>query len=106
VVVALVSSLGAAPANANIGGWLVAFVVSFCGHYFLTFRRAGASWWQAAWRFYLISVLGFAINEIAYILLLRVSALPYDLLLAIVLVAIAVLTFFASRLWAFRLPSI
>jgi putative flippase GtrA len=36
VAVACVEGLGAAPLLANLLGWLVAFVVSFSGHYRLT----------------------------------------------------------------------
>jgi len=60
VVVALVKYAGLRPPIANIGGWLVAFVVSFSGHFHLTFRHVGAAWLHAAWRFLLVSVLGFA----------------------------------------------
>jgi putative flippase GtrA len=102
VAVTLVSQAGLAPPVANVAGWLVAFLVSFSGHYRLTFHRAGASWIRAARRFFLISALGFAINEAAYIWLLHVTRLPYDVLLAAILIAVAALTFLASRLWAFR----
>jgi putative flippase GtrA len=102
VAVALVSQAGLAPPIANIAGWLIAFLVSFSGHYFLTFRHTGAPWVRAAPRFFLISARGFAVNEAAYIWLLRVTSLPYDALLAAILIAVAALTFLASRLWAFR----
>lgn len=100
--VALVAHAGLPPPLANVAGWLTAFVVSFSGHYRLTFHRAGASWARAARRFFLISALGFAVNEAAYVWLLHATRLPYDLLLAAILVAMAALTFLASRLWAFR----
>jgi len=102
VAVACVEGLGLAPLAANAVGWLVAFLVSFCGHYRLTFRHAAAPLARAARRFFLVSAAGFALNEAAYAWLLHATALPYDLLLALILVALAVLTFLASRLWAFR----
>jgi putative flippase GtrA len=40
VVVALVSQASWAPLVANVIGWLIAFVVSFTGHYQLTTRPA------------------------------------------------------------------
>jgi hypothetical protein len=46
--------------------------------------------------------VGFAINESAYALLLHTTAIPYDLLLALILIGLAFATFIASRLWAFR----
>jgi putative flippase GtrA len=102
VVVALVKYAGLRPPIANIGGWLVAFVVSFSGHFHLTFRHVGAAWLHAAWRFLLVSVLGFAMNETAYTWLLHATTMRYDVLLAAVLIGMAFVTFIASRLWAFR----
>lgn len=102
VVVGLVEGPGLPPLLANAGGWLVAFVVSFCGQWLLTFRGSGAPWLQALRRFFLVSLAGFGANEGAYALLLHFSALPYDLLLGLVLVGVAVMTYLLSSRWAFR----
>lgn len=102
VVMALVEFLGWAPLLANVGGWAVAFGVSFSGHYRLTFSDSGAGLWAAARRFALLSFGGFAVNQAAYALALSLSGLNYALLLAAVLVGVAVLTFVLSRWWAFR----
>lgn len=102
VTVGVVGLAGTPPLLANVCGWLVAFTVSFSGHYFLTFRHQKAPLATAAWRFFLVSAAGFAINELAYAALLAVSTWRYDVLLAIVLVGVAGATFVASRLWAFR----
>jgi putative flippase GtrA len=79
----------------------MAFVVSFVGHHKWTFGDRGAAMGQAAARFFLVSATGFAVNEGAYVALLQWSSLRYDLVLAAVLVAVAVLTYLASRHWAF-----
>ncbi|WP_081976972.1 GtrA family protein [Bordetella trematum] len=100
-VVLCVQLAGLPAAWANVIGWLVAFVVSFSGHYLLTFRHLAISWTIAARRFFLVSAAGFALNEAAYIWLLHVTRVPYELLLAFILLAQAGLTFVASRLWAF-----
>lgn len=102
VVVFLVSGHGVPPLAANIGGWLVAFVVSFLGQWQLTFRAHGAPWLRALRRFFVLSLTGFAINETTYAVLLHWSALPYDVLLAIVLVGVAVMTYLLGSRWAFR----
>ncbi|AMD48879.1 GtrA family protein [Bordetella holmesii] len=102
VAVGFVEYADLAPAWANVVGWLVAFVVSFTGHYQLTFRHLTLSWILAARRFFLVSAAGFAVNEAAYVWLLHTTRLPYDVLLALILIGLAVLTFVASRLWAFR----
>jgi putative flippase GtrA len=100
VVVLLVSGLGQLPLLANIVGWLVAFTVSFSGHWLLTFDKR-APWWRAARRFFTISMGGFLVNESLYAVLLRLSGWRYDVLLGIVLVAVAVVTYLLSSRWAF-----
>jgi putative flippase GtrA len=100
-VVLLVGTLGWRPLVANVIGWLAAFVVSFGGHWQLTFQGRGAPVWRAARRFFGISAAGFAANEAAYAGLLQWSALRYDAGLAMVLVLVAVLTYLLSSRWAF-----
>lgn len=102
MVVLLVGSMHLDPLLANVGGWLVAFCVSFGGHYLLTFRHQHKVLFVALGRFFAVSATGFLINEAAYALLLSATKLPYDFLLAIVLIAVAAGTFVVSRLWAFR----
>lgn len=101
VVVLLVSGLGQLPLAANVAGWLVAFTVSFSGHWLLTFSHRAAPWWRAIRRFFAISLAGFLVNEVTYAILLRLSGWRYDVLLAIVLVAVAVVTYLLSSRWAF-----
>jgi putative flippase GtrA len=101
VVVGLVEHAGWRPLVANVLGWLVAFVVSYSGHHQLTFRRSGASVASSAPRFFLVSALGFAVNEASYALLLGVSGWRYDIVLGAVLVAVAAFTYLLSRHWAF-----
>jgi hypothetical protein len=50
----------------------------------------------------MVSALGFAVNETAYAALLKWTTIRYDILLALVLIAIAGLTFILGRYWAFR----
>lgn len=100
--VACVHLLDFRPFIANFIGWSLAVVVSFSGHYFLTFRHQAKTFLPAVRRFFAISASGFAINELAFIFLLRSTSIPYYWLLALILVAIAVLTFLLSRFWAFR----
>ncbi|HNG16754.1 MAG TPA: GtrA family protein [Accumulibacter sp.] len=102
VAVAGIGRLQLAPAVANLLGWLVALLVSFSGHYLLTFRHHAKSLWPALGRFFLLSAGGFAVNELAFVVLLNATSLPYQHLLAAILVAVAGLTFVLSRSWAFR----
>jgi putative flippase GtrA len=105
VAVALVSQLGWRPLLANVAGWLVALGVSFIGHHRWTFRDHGTPIEVSARRFLLVSAAGFAVNESAYAALLRWSAHRYDVVLAVVLVAVAFATYQLSRHWAFLRPS-
>jgi len=102
VVVALVETTAARPLPANLVGWLVAFCVSFAGHHALTFRGHGASASAAARRFLVVSASGFAVNQLAYALLLSRTSQSYALLLGFVLAGVAAATYVASRWWAFR----
>lgn len=87
---------------ANIGGWAIAFGVSFAGHFGWTFAGHGAPLLRSARRFVMVSLAGFAINEACYAALLNLSSLDYRTALAIVLVSVAAGTFLLGRLWAFR----
>ena len=90
------------PAAANAIGWMFAFFVSFSGHYSRTFRHQPKTLIAAMGRFGCVSAAGFLINEVAFLLLLRSTALPYYWILATILISMAVLTFILSRYWAFN----
>lgn len=104
VVVALVEGRQLAPLVANVVGWLTAFVVSFGGHRRWTFEDQGAPAARSARRFFAVSAAGFAVNEGTYAALLHGTGWRYDLVLVIVLLAVAALTYLASRRWAFAAP--
>jgi putative flippase GtrA len=104
VVRGVVDGWAVAPLLANVLGWLVAFGVSFAGHHRWTFGDApGRDVRRSLPRFLLVSLAGFVVNEATYAVLLGgLGGWRYDIVLAVVLVAVAGLTFVASRLWAFR----
>ncbi len=101
VVYLCVQYANLAPLIANVIGWLVAFCVSFSGHFFATFAKQGANLGQAAGRFFLVSLLGFGINAITYALALSWSKQHYLIVLTVVLVFVAALTYVLSLRWAF-----
>lgn len=101
-VMVLVESGGLAPLLANGFGFLVAFGVSYLGHRHLTFSAHDVMTARSLPRFFLVAVLGFLLNELLFALLLTQTALPYWFALALVLLAVAVITFVMSRGWAFR----
>jgi putative flippase GtrA len=100
--VTCIAWLGVRPFIANFMGWLIAVFVSFIGHYFLTFRHQDKSLLPAIGRFLAVSFSGFVVNEASFVYLLHATSVPYQWLLAMILVAIAGLTFVFSRYWVFR----
>jgi putative flippase GtrA len=102
VVLLLVACAALAPLVANVAGWLVAFIASFLGQWRFTFAAQAAPAWQALRRYFVLSLTGFAVNEAAYAALLRWTQLPYDLLLAAVLLGVALFTYVLGSRWAFR----
>lgn len=101
VAVGLARLGGWQPLVSNVAGWVLAMVVSFSGHHWLTFGDRNAKLDHSLPRFVGLSAAGFAVNEISYALLIHAGVKRYDLALAIILVTVAGLTFIASRLWVF-----
>lgn len=97
----LVGAQGWWPLVANGVAFGVAFGVSFGGHRWLTFAAQRAPLAQALRRFALVAVGGFGLNEALYAGLLW-AGWDYRLALVTVLVAVAAVTYAASRWWAFR----
>ena len=100
-MVALLVPLGVTPLLANAIAFCIAFNVSFFGHHHWTFASIDSRQVTVR-RFAGVALLGFVINEILYGFLLKYTPLDYRLALAIVLVAVAGLTYLLSRCWAFR----
>jgi len=97
----LVDGAGVLPLASNIAGWLLAFGVSFFGHHRMTFGDQRSPAGRAMRRFFLLSAVGFSVNELSYATLLTWSPLRYDVALAVVLVGVAAFTYLLSRHWAF-----
>lgn len=106
VVIALVELLHIAPLKANVGGFAVAFWVSYFGHRHWTFADTLAAHKAAQHssflRFLFVAVLGFCANELLFYLLLHYAGMRYYIALAVVVFTVAVMTYVLSRLWAFR----
>ncbi|WP_280567464.1 GtrA family protein [Chromohalobacter sp. 296-RDG] len=81
---------------ANIVAFLVAFQISLIGHRRLTFRRRGR-----ARRFFLVAASGFILNNGVLATLLAVTPLHGFIAVAIATLTVPVLTYLASRFWAF-----
>ncbi|MGO2415145.1 MULTISPECIES: GtrA family protein [Cobetia] len=82
---------------ANIVAFCIAFQVSLIGHRRLTFKRQGS-----AWRFALVAAGGFALNNGLLAVLMRGLDLSGFLAIAIATLSVPIVTYMASRLWAFK----
>jgi putative flippase GtrA len=88
---------------ANLAGFVVAFGVSFSGHYYWSFshlRQHNAAL-KAMLRFFLIAVSGFALNSSVLALWLSFTPWPDLLGLMVSIAIVPALTFAAARMWAF-----
>lgn len=90
------------PEAANAAGFGTAFLVSFFGHRLLSFQDAAIGVWQSLRRFGATALLGFAVNEGVFVLLLRGLGWPSWPALITALLVAAGQTYLLSRFWAFR----
>lgn len=90
------------PELANLLAFCVAFSVSFMGHRHLSFSDTNSSVAQSLWRFVLVSVAGFACNEVVFSLALRLLGWPSWLALLTGFAVAAVQTYLLSRFWVFH----
>ena len=101
VVALLVQGLAMAPLTANVLAFLVAFVVSYCGHAMLTFSEHKTPHKKALPRYFAVACCSFVLNEVLYYLALQKLHLHYLWSLFAVLLMVAVVTFVAAKFWAF-----
>jgi len=101
-VMLLVRTWEIPPLGANVAGFLLAFQISYWGHYKWTFTADQVSHKKASLRFFILAVSNFCLNEFMYAGLLQATPLPYDVALLAVLIFISASTFILSKFWAFR----
>jgi putative flippase GtrA len=101
LAVTILVPLGLIPLIANVVAFAIAFNVSYLGHRNWTFASTNHHPTTLK-RFFGVALASFVLNEILYYLLLTFTALDYRIALAVVLIAVAALTFVLSRYWAFR----
>jgi putative flippase GtrA len=89
------------PAWANFFGFCCAFPVSYFGHRHLSFPDQSRTHQQALPRFLTIAILGFCANQVLFLLILKLTPIPFWLALALVMIIVAVSTYLLSRHWAF-----
>jgi len=101
IVWTLITQLGIETLLANLVAFLTAFIVSFTGQYLWTFRSK-RNWQSALIRFFLISLLGFAVNNITLIAVLDMGVMSDSHAAVLSACIIPVVTYLAGRFWAFR----
>ena len=87
---------------ANPVSFLIAFVVSFMGHYGFSFSDQEKDVATSLKRFSLVACGGFVVNETILAVLVWSTPLPQIPSLILSTGVAAIVTFFASRNWAFR----
>ncbi|HCT31801.1 GtrA family protein [Sulfitobacter pontiacus] len=87
---------------ANLVSFVIAFVVSFMGHYGFSFSNQEKEIATSLKRFAVVACAGFVINETLLALLIWSVPLPHIATLVVSTGVAALVTFFASRNWAFR----
>ena len=102
IVVLLLVPAGLSPLIANIAAFAIAFQVSFYGHRNWTFGTPSQPRQYA--NMLAVSLAAFAINEGLYAWLLKQGSLDYRIALALVLTAVAAVTFLGAKFWAFSNP--
>lgn len=101
IVWVLIASAGLHPLLANVLAFLVAFMVSFSGHYYWTFVSR-VSRRQAIKRFFLISGSAFVVNNVVLVALLKDEQIAPLLATISAVFVIPVITYVLGRLWAFQ----
>ena len=96
------------PLVSNLFAFYVAFVVSFIGHFYWTFRGQTkvpqGSFrlpWAAFFRFAAVAVTGLALNSAAVFFVVNLFHLPYGYACALMVTAVPFCTFILSKYWAF-----
>lgn len=122
VLVSIVSFTAISPTWANVMAFLIAFIVSFFGHFYLTFRQPVPTYEQNnqnvkqnfhafSWRrslptlmkWFASSAVGFAANQSLFVLGLSWFGEHYYIPIWIVVTGIiTVMTFSLGKLWAFK----
>ena len=130
VLFSVVSLTTTTPAWANVCAFLIAFVISFLGHFYLTFRHSSLNKYdttvlsqshksttrqprihtskanntlKAAAKWFVSSVAGFAANQSLFVLGLGWFGERYYLVIWLIVTGIiTVMTFALGKLWAFK----
>ena len=96
----LVESDALHASEATVVGFLVAFFVSYCGHFYFTFQSNEAHE-RALPRFALVAIVGVSLNWIVFFVAVDILIWHYWFAFLIVIVTVPFLVFFMSKRFAF-----
>lgn len=115
ILVSIVSYTTITPTWANVCAFLIAFVVSFLGHFHLTFKQSNRSnkssqnnreinkHLSALGKWFSSSVIGFLANQSLFVLGLNWFGERYYILIWLLVTSIiTVMTFVLGKFWAFK----
>lgn len=96
----IISYLTLSPLKANLIAFLLAFVFSFLGHYYWSFNSS-RNIFSSVFRFIIIALLGFLINNIILVLLLADGYLTELESIFISAMFVPFFTYLLARIWVF-----
>lgn len=106
VLISIVGTTSISPAWANVFAFLVAFMVSFIGHFYLTFRQSTGiknSALNILLKWFTSSAAGFIANQGLFVLGMTWFGEHYYMLIWLIVTGvITVMTFALGKLWAFK----
>lgn len=105
VLICCVQLFAILPVWANVIAFFIAFIVSFTGHFSLTFNNPNTqqSWLKSLPKWFASSIAGFALNQTLFMLgLYWLGNNWYALIWFIVTGLVTVMTFALGKLWAFK----
>jgi|GEM_PF-308902 len=96
----LVLSAGLHPTMANVGAFLSAFMVSYLGHYYFSFRSR-EDHIAAAPKYLGVALIGLALNTLIFAVIVNLMQLHYMIAFAAVIVILPPIIFVISRTFVF-----
>ena len=100
IAVALMHTLGYSIPLANVTAFLIAFLISFSGHYFWTFQSTKRVL-PTALRFFAVAIIAMGASMLLALILDSYAPWRDELKLALAVVVVPAVSFTISRLWIF-----
>lgn len=105
VYVSLVAATGIHPSLSNVIAFVIAFGISFIGHFHWTFaspdKAAQRAWGRPLLKFIVVAVFGFFLNALAVYFVTDVAEISYLYATVFMVTVTPVSVFVLSKLWAF-----